>query len=283
VSEIPETVLIIHERGLLAHTSEESRHLAAAYALRPVARIRRRTAGETEMTLSLKGEVLEFEVTDLYSKAGGSGDVPLMYKMFALGYDVGATLYHCRKLARVYAGIVLRYEQLRSTLGPPESEGDSAQFGSHGEAYYELDALLSAARRVYDKIGACVWQAFERKGDMPENVGEMLDRFQNVPAQLLERLRRSWTETGVRLKDYRDCTQHFASTDRGLEDVTMHRVAPGVWSAWAQIPDNPEAKSKVRFTYHQGRDALTYGWEVANEVLSLMGQSIGLAIEVRPR
>ena len=96
-------------------------------------------------------------------------------------------------------------------------------------------------------------------------------------SSLVDRLGRSWTDVGAKLKDYRDCTQHFASTDIGMGAVTMWRIAPGVWTAWARIPDNPEVKSKAKFTYARGHDALTYGWEVANELISLAVESVALS------
>jgi hypothetical protein len=55
----------------------------------------------------------------------------------------------------------------------------------------------------------------------------------------------------------------------GLGTVMMKRLGDGVWRAWARIPDNPQARSKKKFTYTLGLDALTYGWEVANEVVAL--------------
>jgi hypothetical protein len=35
------------------------------------------------------------------------------------------------------------------------------------------------------------------------------------------------------------------------------------------IPDNPEDKSKRKFRYAGKIDALTYGWEIANEIVDV--------------
>jgi hypothetical protein len=203
-----------------------------------------------------------------------------MLKTFALAYDVGAALHHCVNLAKAYESIVTNFQRIRSIPGFETSESEFASFGYQAEPYYELDALLSAGRRAYDKVGHCVWHAFEGGGGgMPDNMSQLLDRLSACPRPLGEHLRNSWLTVGERLKDYRDCTQHFASADLGLGSVTMTRVGDGVWKAWARIPDNPEAKSKRKFTYITGLDALTYGWDVVNEVVSLATEVVTAASE----
>jgi hypothetical protein len=105
----------------------------------------------------------------------------------------------------------------------------------------------------------------------------LLGRLKTCPKQLAAGLGSSWTDVGEKLKDYRDCTQHHVSMDLGGTIVTMKCLGDGVWRAWARIPDNPETKSKKKFTYAAGHDALTYGWEVANEVLSLASAVVDAA------
>ena len=46
-------------------------------------------------------------------------------------------------------------------------------------------------------------------------------------------------------------------------------VTKKVWSCCALIPDNPEARSLHKFTYNMDRDALTYGWELCDEVVQV--------------
>jgi hypothetical protein len=47
----------------------------------------------------------------------------------------------------------------------------------------------------------------------------------------------------------------------------MQKLDGGVWSVLMRIPDNPEVKSRVAFTFAKGLDALTYGWELTNEIV----------------
>jgi len=267
---------LLHQGGLITTSHVESALWAEKYGLRPVLRIEARSRGDLDLLLSRDGIPLGLQVTDLVS--GATGNPRLVSNRFALAYDLGAAVHHCCNLAKTYATIVTQYLQIRSIPGLHESESDIAYFGYQTEPYYELDALLSASRRAYDKIGQCVWQAFERGGEMPGNVSSMLRRLSMCPAPLKERLQRSWLTFGAKLKDYRDCTQHFASIDLGMGSVAMKRLEGGLWIAWARIPDNPKANSKRKFTYAAGHDALTYGWEIVNEVAALATEIVAVAL-----
>jgi hypothetical protein len=270
---------IIHEGGLTARSAPESREILERYGVQPVLAIEARATGDMALLLSRSGAALGVQASSLYSAR--TNDIALLFKAFALAYDVGAALHHCESLAKAYEFIVVNFQRISSIPGFETSESEFASFGYQAEPYYELDALLSAARRAYDKIGHCVWHAFEgRGGGMPDNMRQLLDRITACPRTLAERLNHSWLTVGEKLKDYRDCTQHFASADMGLGTVMMRRVGDGVWKAWARIPDNPETKSKKKFTYVAGIDALTYGWEVVNEVVSLATEVVTAASAV---
>jgi len=263
---------LIHEHGIRASSLSESALILRSYGLRPVLCIESRPTEDLELLQSKDATPLELQVSAL--SAAATANVAILFKTFALAYDAGAVLYHCRNLAKAYSAVVARFEQIRQIAGYPASESEFVQFGYQPEPYYELDALLSASRRVYDKIAHCVWEAFEGGGGMPNNIADVLLRLRSCPLPLAERLRNSWTCFGERLKDFRDCTQHFASTDLGFGNITMKRLDGEIWAAWARIPDNPEVKSKKKFTYTLGHDALTYGWEVSNEVISLATEAV---------
>lgn len=267
---------IFHEGGLCARSTSESKHIVDNYGLRPVLVTEACATGDRDHLLSKCGVLLGIQASALYSDSTNNG-VP-MFKTFAIAYDVGAALHHCENLTKAYGSIVAKYQRIQSIPGIEASESDLANFSYQAEPYYELDALLSASRRVYNKIAYFVWQAFEGGGGgMPDNMGDLIGRLKACPEPLATRLRSSWINIGEKLKDYRDCTQHFASMDNGLTTVTMKRIEDGVWMTWARIPDNPEVKSKKKFTYAANHDALTYGWEVANEVISLASEAVALA------
>lgn len=270
---------VVHERGLIATSPRESEQIHNLYGLRPVLATKSRATGEHDFLLTTNGESLELQASALSSSS--AGNMAVFPKVLALAYDAGAVVHHCRNLAKTYSDIVAQHERIRSIKGYEESASGFASFGFQAEPYYELDALLSASRRVYDKTGNVVWQAFEGGSGMPRNMTELLDRLKFCPQPLAARLKNSWTNVGKKLKDYRDCTQHFASTDIGMGTVTMKHLGDDIWVAWARIPDNPEVKSKKKFNYKCGFDALTYGWEVANEVISLATEVVAIAAAPR--
>ena len=80
-------------------------------------------------------------------------------------------------------------------------------------------------------------------------------------------LEESWQVYGERLTDYRDCIIHYTPIDFGMSTANMHKLDDGIWSVMMRIPDNPETKSKSAFTFAKGLDALTYGWELSNEIV----------------
>src|SRR5206468_4179386 len=118
--------------------------------------------GDLDLLLSRDGAVLGVQASTLYSAPTSNGS--LLLKTFALAYDVGATLHHCVNLAKTYESIASNFGRICSIPGHTTSNSDFASFGYQVEPYYELDALLSAGRRAYDKVGHCVWHAFEGGG-----------------------------------------------------------------------------------------------------------------------
>jgi hypothetical protein len=256
----------------------ESREIQGKHQLRPILATETQPTGDLDLLLSTVGPALNIQLSDLYSPPKTDGS--LLPRIFALAYDVGATLHHCENLAKVYESIVNSYQRIQAIPGFTKSDSELTTFGYQQEPYYELDALLSAGRRAYDKIGHYVWHAFEGGGGgMPDNMSQLVERLKSCPQPLANHLTSSWLAVGAKLKDYRDCTQHFVSVDIGLGSgiVMMKRLAGDVWRAWARIPDNPEARSRKKFSYALGLDALTYGWEVANEVIALATEAVTAA------
>lgn len=219
--------------------------------------------------LELQGSIFSFEP---------SPDFPIFYPFLDLTYDVRATLYHCKRLVHAYATICRNLARLTSNPDPPVFDGNIVRFPCDGTPYFEFDALLSAARRSYDKAGNVLWAILRKKGGRPDNFEEALDRLNNLPEKLAADLRDSWRVTGVKLKDYRDCTQHFVSLDL-FSNVTMKRFDCGLWRAVIPIPDNPGVKSKKKFSYASGLDVLSYGWTVTNEIVSLRSQIMSFVLE----
>ena len=261
---------VIYEGGIeIFQSNEVILKLLDRNSLRPVLITERSKNGDNhEFLLSLKGELIELEASIFHEFI--HSDPRIFQSLLALRYDVGAVIYHCKELVLAYAETCRTHSRIKATPGYPSHEAGSIQFGDQGAPYYEFDALLSAARRAYDKIGHTIWAAFGGAGGgRPDNFAELLKRCKNIPQQFVSSLENSWLNTGSKLKEYRDCTQHFASTDIELCNVRISRLEGAIWRATAPIPDNPEIKSKKKLSYKLGLDALTYSWEVANEVVGL--------------
>jgi hypothetical protein len=171
------------------------------------------------------------------------------------------------------------YEAIRDsfrnfTMIPGAGNLDQAMFGSHPEPYFEFDALLNSARRVYSNLQFVLWNRFGRKHDIPKQFDSTVKGCDRLPEPLRLVFLESWANWGRRIRAYRDCIAHNTPIDMGNSPLHMKEILPGFWSASARIPDNPEVQSRREFTYAEGLDALTFGWEVANEVYRINGVAI---------
>jgi hypothetical protein len=115
---------------------------------------------------------------------------------------------------------------------------------------------------------------------MPRSLETLLKTRSDIPEALHERLSASWQNFGVPLTRYRDCIHRYVPVDFGLASALMRRHPLGVWMTSVRIPDDPEVRSKKRFTFILGRDALPCGWELADGVL---GVSIAAVEAAMPR
>ena len=91
-------------------------------------------------------------------------------------------------------------------------------------------------------------------------------------------MEQSWEECGKKAKEYRDCIEHNAPLSQaGMTQATLEWVADGVLSVQIVLPDNPQEKSWKKFRYDSKMDALTWGWELTNELVAV-GRTIAEAV-----
>ena len=213
----------------------------------------------------------------------GRGFAPAMMRhQHALAYVVGTVVYHCERLADVYSTIALNMVRISSI--PGYGDAPHVSFGYQLEPYFELDALLTGARRAYDASRYLLWSAFgSTKGGVPSNFKKTLAVCSKLPPELRGILEESWCNYGERLTDYRDCIIHYTPIDFGMGSASMNKLDSGVWSVMMRIPDNPEAKSKSAFTYAKNLDALTYGWELSNEIVRIATTIMTAVQDARPQ
>ena len=179
-------------------------------------------------------------------------------------------VYHCQELSLLYSDICDTALEVRQVLA---IEGNTFNLQGQSEAYYEFEALITAARRTYDALRYILWPVFgPGRGSTPSNFSKTLENCNRLTETLRDDLANSWMLHGEKLTAYRDCIQHYVPVTFGNETASLQRVDGGTWSVQLRIPDNPEAKSQRSFQFAGGLDALTYGWEVANELITVAGK-----------
>ncbi|MEA3327548.1 MAG: hypothetical protein U9R53_09640 [Chloroflexota bacterium] len=213
---------------------------------------------------------LESQLSQLIPDSLENSD--LLFSLFNIQYIIGATIYHCKRLAETYRQICYKFVNLPIQV---RKESNLTNFGRNPEPYYEFDALITAARRAYDSTRYILWRVFgPGRGSVPSSFPKTLPRCNNTPSSLATRLKTSWDKYGMKLTDYRDCIQHYAPLDYGLSYAQMVRLDDQVWSTTLLIPDNPEAKSKANLRYSTKIDALSYGWVLTNEIMDVATEII---------
>lgn len=190
-----------------------------------------------------------------------------------LDHTLGALTYHCERLAKLYARICSHFAGVLKLFTKPKSLVNFSMIGSSLDppiVYYELEALITEARRSYDATRHILWRQFgPGKGNYPNSFAKILPRCDRLPDGLRERLSTSWSTFGERLADYRDCLMHYPPIKPVNEFAQMKQLEAGIWSVSFWLPDNPESRSSQKFEFRSCIDGLTYGWELTQEVLDI--------------
>ncbi len=239
------------------------------YCVRPILIAERLADGTIRsllLPINLADDLLGIQTTGLTQGVFQSG-APVIMQALNIQNVVGAVCHHCEALAEHYSRICSEFARLPFSLNGE----DRATFSYQHEPYYEFEALITAAHRAYNATRFLLWKEFSREpdGTTPSSFRRALERCPRMPPNLRERLSASWQEFGIQIRDYRDCVQHYVPLGRQLPYAMMERLQGGVWSMSAPIPDNPQTRSSARFTYTLSRDALSYGWAIANEIVDV--------------
>lgn len=212
-----------------------------------------------------KGRLLEIEMADLTQIAPFQNRRFVMWNL-DLSYTVGAVIHHCHLLAQAYVDICRNFSRFPSPNGKVRSP---CVFGNQPEPYYAFEALINAAMRFYMTARRPIWAAFGCGGPVPNSFEKTMDRCTKLPNALGQQLKRSWDVCGEKLKEYRDCIEHYVKLGDHIPFAFMELLDDQLWTAWLRIPDNPQARSGKAFRYDSKLDALTYGWTVTDEVVKL--------------
>jgi hypothetical protein len=172
-------------------------------------------------------QILDLEHSELIQIALAKDDVPMVFHSYNLSYILGAICHHCKRLADTYSEICRTFARFPF----PKELGDHNRitFGEKAEPYYEFDALITAALRSYNTTRYIVWHAFRpAKDSVPTSFQKTLRLCKGLPKTLLDRLNLSWSRFGSRVKEYRDCIQHYNPIIHWSPYARMERLEGGV-------------------------------------------------------
>lgn len=193
-----------------------------------------------------------------------------LFDGFNQTYVLGAALYHCKRMANLYCEV-----SANSASFPGGALTDQEHLASsHPEPYYEFDAWLSSAIRVYDTSRYILWDVYRGTGSIPSSFDRVVETVKGIPDDLKQRLELSWQIYGARIKAYRDCIHHYSPLDFGMSTARAFALSGLIWSTRMLIPDNPEARSKTKFTFDNQVDALMFAWVGTVEVVTLVSDLI---------
>ncbi|MFI9504777.1 hypothetical protein [Nocardia sp. NPDC052566] len=185
------------------------------------------------------------------------------YEEYDLRYSLHSTLYHLNQLITLYTGGCQLFEETY-----PHSK-DAAQGNvSDPRIFYEIDALLGSARRVYEVIRKVLWKHHGSGSSGRWRSIRTAVKSPLLPAEFAKTLENSWDTHGETLADYRDCVAHYDPLTNGQTTCWMDRF-DGRWGTTVKLPANPSEKSRLRFDFESGPDALQYCHMIAAHLVEL--------------
>lgn len=185
------------------------------------------------------------------------------YEEYDLRYCVLATLYHMSRIIDLYVGITQLFESqhpvgtaIRGNINDPR-------------VFYEIDAFLGAARRVYESVIKVLWKHYyPSTPNRWRSIRSAVNSMDKVPSLFAADLKLSWNTLGEKLADYRDCVAHYVPLTDG--NTTCWTELYGTrWGMTVKLPANPSKKSRKAFDFDSGPDALSYCHSVASHLVKL--------------
>ena len=185
-----------------------------------------------------------------------------------LVYAFGAVTYHCKRLAYEYCSIAKDFARSKAR-SEGEDTGEAFAFVKNCNVFYEIDALITAARQCYSTIRTVLWNVYRSEAPFDTTRPRSFEPFLNaseqyLPGKLHTQLKTSWNGWGKQVKGYRDIIQHnFTLTETGWPLPKAKHIENGIWCVSVLLPDDPEEKSRRKFVFDKNIDVLTYGWKLA--------------------
>lgn len=143
-------------------------------------------SGFTLSIVDLKGQSLNERGARLFN-VNGPHSSDAYYEETDLRYCVLATLYHLNRLMDLYLALTQLFEK---TFPPGSTNRGNT---SDARVFYELDAFLGAARRVYETVRKVLWKHYgKNSGGRWSSIRNVLSSTGIVPTSFLGELNQTW-------------------------------------------------------------------------------------------
>lgn len=140
---------------------------------------------------------------------------------------------------------------------------------SDPRVFYELDAFLGAARRIYESMRKVLWKHYgSGKSGRWKSIKTALESSGIIPVTFVQQVSASWQSYGNKLTEYRDCVMHNDPLTDGGTTCQMEWYGRR-WGITVKLPANPGQKSRRSFDFSSGPEALTYCHEATCHLVDL--------------
>ena len=218
---------------------------------------------------SRSGRGLDVQRSELLQLVLSKKDAAYFAATRSLMHLLEASTYHIKQLTKRYGDVIEWHVKY------PHHVQSADRVVTHcNEVFFEFDALANIVMQGVNSTRRAVWRAYGDKGSVRSNLRDAVARCKSVPNDIKERLEVVWADRLSHAKEYRDCIQHHVAVG-SASWAMLTRVDHSFWNMIARIPDNPESKSERAFTFHRDLDALTYGWELTNDLYELANLVLG--------
>jgi hypothetical protein len=208
------------------------------------------------------GKALDVQLSELQQLTYAKKHAHYFHETRSLIFLLYALLYHTKRLAVHYVDTIAHHIEF-----PHPIDADRVTTHSY-EAFFEFDALVTAAIRAIDSTRYTLWQAYGEKGSVPSSLRRTIATCRRLPHAVKERVEDTWDNRLAHAKEYRDCIQHYVAVG-SASWAMLTRIDNLFWTMLLRIPDNPETKSAQHFTFDRDLDAMTYAWELVTDVFGL--------------
>lgn len=181
-------------------------------------------------------------------------------------YFVYSVMYHTDMLRQAHHALLsLDREQRQRMKDSPDGMKYYAFLWTPDTlaTLFEFDSLLVCVRSLFDRL----LQALKTSVNMPvpssmnDLRGSKAASLRSHP--LMDYLLSEWSQWGERAKDYRDCLLHYWTIhEHPILDVDDERRL--------LVPDNPDVKSKLKFTYSKRVALVDYAQDIALRSMAMV-------------